>query len=43
VAVVRQAAVLPNAAGIYWLAFAAMPVLEDAERDAVESAVKDIQ
>ncbi|MFO0537422.1 MAG: hypothetical protein ACK524_22315 [Planctomyces sp.] len=34
---------VPNAAGIYWLAFAAMPVLEDAEREAVESAAGDIR
>lgn len=33
-----RAVSVPNAAGIYWLAFAAMPVLEDAEREAVESA-----
>ena len=39
----RQAALVPNAAGIYWLAFAAMPVLEDGEREAVEAASKNLQ
>lgn len=40
---VTQSAAVPNAAGVYWIAFAAMPGLEDAERRAVEDASASVR